>query len=67
VTILRGFGVGEDDPLASLLAAERDSRFAIVVNELAEVSVDDVPLQQARRAPRQRVKLTCGLIAYAGD
>ena len=52
----------------SLLAAERDSRFAIVVNEFGEVSVDDVLLQQAHGAHRARVfKLTRGLIAYAGD
>ena len=69
VTIFTGFlGSGKTTLLASLLAAERDARFAIVVNEFGEVSVDDVLLQQARGAHRASVfKLTRGLIAYAGD
>ena len=54
--------------MASLLAAERDTRFAIVVNEFGEVSVDDVLLQQVHGTPRASVfTLTRGLIAYAGD
>ena len=69
VTIFTGFlGSGKTTLLASLLAAERDERFAIVVNEFGEVSVDDVLLQQARGAYHASVfKLTRGLIAYAGD
>ena len=69
VTIFTGFlGSGKTTLLASLLAAERGSRFAIVVNEFGEVSVDDVLLQQAHGAHRASVfKLTRGLIAYAGD
>jgi cobalamin biosynthesis protein CobW len=69
VTIFTGFlGSGKTTLLASLLAAERDAHFAIVVNEFGEVSVDDVLLQQVRGAHRASVfKLTRGLIAYAGD
>jgi cobalamin biosynthesis protein CobW len=69
VTIFTGFlGSGKTTLLASLLATERDARFAIVVNEFGEVSVDDVLLQQAHGAHRASVfKLTRGLIAYAGD
>jgi len=69
VTIFTGFlGSGKTTLLATLLAAERDARFAIVVNEFGEVSVDDVLLQQAHGAHRASVfKLTRGLIAYAGD
>jgi cobalamin biosynthesis protein CobW len=69
VTIFTGFlGSGKTTLLASLLAAERDARFAIVVNEFGEVSVDDVLLQQAHGVQRASVfKLTRGLIAYAGN
>jgi cobalamin biosynthesis protein CobW len=69
VTIFTGFlGSGKTTLLASLLATERDARFAIVVNEFGAVSVDDVLLQQARGAHRASVfKLTRGLIAYTGD
>jgi cobalamin biosynthesis protein CobW len=69
VTIFTGFlGSGKTTLLASLLAAERDARFAIVVNEFGEVSVDDVLLQQAHDAHRASVfTLTKGLIAYTGD
>jgi cobalamin biosynthesis protein CobW len=69
VTIFTGFlGSGKTTLLASLLAAEREPRFAIVVNEFGEVSVDDVLLQRSLDPHRARVfKLTRGLIAYAGD
>jgi cobalamin biosynthesis protein CobW len=69
VTIFTGFlGSGKTTLLTSLLAAERDTRFAIVVNEFGEVSVDDVLLQQAHGAHRASVfTLTRGLIAYTGD
>jgi cobalamin biosynthesis protein CobW len=69
VTIFTGFlGSGKTTLLASLLATERDARFAIIVNEFGAVSVDDVLLQQAHGAHRASVfKLTSGLIAYAGD
>ncbi len=69
VTIFTGFlGSGKTTLLASLLAAEREQHFAIVVNEFGEVSVDDVLLQRSLDAHRASVfKLTRGLLAYAGD
>jgi len=69
VTIFTGFlGSGKTTLLASLLAAEREQRFAIVVNEFGEVSVDDLLLQRSPGAHGASVfKLTRGLIAYAGD
>src|SRR5687767_8751724 len=69
VTIFTGFlGSGKTTLLASLLAAERQQRFAIVVNEFGAVSVDDILLEQALDARYTKVfKLTAGLIAYTGD
>jgi len=69
VTIFTGFlGSGKTTLLASLLAAEHEQHFAIVVNEFGEVSVDDLLLQRSLDPHRARVfKLTRGLIAYAGD
>src|SRR2546430_15893179 len=69
VTIFTGFlGSGKTTLLASLLAAEREQRFAMVVNEFGEVSVDDVLLQRSLDAHHASVfKLTRGLLAYAGD
>ena len=69
VTIFTGFlGSGKTTLLTSLLAAQRQQRFAIVVNEFGAVSVDDLLLQQALDARYAKVfTLTTGLIAYAGD
>ncbi|MGE3540878.1 MAG: GTP-binding protein [Candidatus Tectimicrobiota bacterium] len=69
VTFFTGFlGSGKTTLLTSLLATEHEQRFAIVVNEFGEVSVDDLLLQQARGPHRARLfPLTRGLIAYAGD
>lgn len=69
VTIFTGFlGSGKTTLLASLLATEREQRFAIVVNEFGEVSVDDLLLQQARGEHFARVfRLTKGLLAYHSD
>jgi cobalamin biosynthesis protein CobW len=69
VTVFTGFlGSGKTTLLSSLLEEERDRRFAIVVNEFGEVSVDDVLLQKALGDAFTRVfKLTRGLIAYTGD
>ena len=69
VTIFTGFlGSGKTTLLTSLLAAEREQRFAIVVNEFGAVSVDDVLLARALDASRASVfQVTQELIAYAGD
>jgi cobalamin biosynthesis protein CobW len=69
VTVFTGFlGSGKTTLLSSLIEDERERRFAIVVNEFGEVSVDDVLLQQALGDTFARVfRLTRGLIAYAGD
>lgn len=69
VTIFTGFlGSGKTTLLASLIEEEREQRFAVVVNEFGEVSVDDILLQNATGDTFTRVfKLTRGLIAYAGD
>lgn len=69
VTIFTGFlGSGKTTLLASLIEEECEQRFAVVVNEFGEVSVDDILLQQAAGDTFARVfKLTRGLIAYAGD
>lgn len=69
VTIFTGFlGSGKTTLLTSLLATERGQRFAIVVNEFGEVSVDDRLLQQAGGEHMAHIfPLTKGLIAYAGD
>ena len=62
VTIFTGFlGSGKTTLLTSLLAAERQQRFAIVVNEFGAVSVDDLLLEQALDARYAKVfKLTKG-------
>jgi cobalamin biosynthesis protein CobW len=69
VTIFTGFlGSGKTTLLSSLIQEEREQRFAVVVNEFGEVSVDDILLQKATGDTFTRVfKLTRGLIAYAGD
>ena len=69
VTIFTGFlGSGKTTLLASLLAVEREQRFAIVVNEFGAVSVDELLLQRSLDAHRARVfTLSRGLIAYADD
>ena len=69
VTIFSGFlGSGKTTLLTSLLATQHEPRFAIVVNEFGEVSVDDLVLQRSRGEHFARVfPLTRGLIAYAGD
>jgi len=69
VTIFTGFlGSGKTTLLASLLAAERERHFAVVVNEFGEVSVDDLLLQRSLDTCRARVfTLSKGLIAYADD
>ena len=69
MTIFTGFlGSGKTTLLASLLAVEREQRFAIVVNEFGDVAVDDLLLQRSLDAHRARVfTLSRGLIAYADD
>lgn len=69
VTVFTGFlGSGKTTLLSSLIEEERERRFAIVVNEFGEVSVDDVLLQKALGDTFAKVfRLTQGLIAYAGD
>lgn len=69
VTIFTGFlGSGKTTLLANLIEEEHEQRFAVVVNEFGEVSVDDILLQKATGETFTRVfKLTRGLIAYAGD
>jgi cobalamin biosynthesis protein CobW len=69
VTVFTGFlGSGKTTLLSSLIEEERERRFAIVVNEFGDVSVDDVLLQKALGDTFARVfRLTRGLIAYAGD
>lgn len=69
VTVFTGFlGSGKTTLLSSLIEEQRERRFAIVVNEFGEVSVDDVLLQKALGDTFAKVfRLTRGLIAYAGD
>ena len=69
VTIFTGFlGSGKTTLLSSLIEEESERRFAIVVNEFGEVSVDDILLQKATGDTFTRVfNLNRGLIAYAGD
>jgi cobalamin biosynthesis protein CobW len=68
VTIFTGFlGAGKTTLLASLLAAERERRFAIVVNEFGDVSVDDLLLRSLDTCRARVFTLSRGLIAYADD
>ena len=69
VTIFTGFlGSGKTTLLSSLIAEERERRFAIVVNEFGDVAVDDILLRQATGETFARVfPLNRGLIAYAGN
>lgn len=68
VTIVTGFlGAGKTTLLTSLLASEREQRFAIVVNEFGAVSVDDVLLHAHGSSTTRIFKVVQSLIAYAGD
>jgi len=68
VTIFTGFlGSGKTTLLSSLLASEREQRFAIVVNEFGEVSVDDLLLSAHHTHTTRIFKVLKSLIAYAGD
>lgn len=69
VTIFTGFlGSGKTTLLTSLVAAEKDRRFAAIINEFGTVSIDDLLVESALDPRRSKVyKLSGGLIAYEGD
>jgi cobalamin biosynthesis protein CobW len=69
VTILTGFlGAGKTTILANLLKKTPDKRFAVLVNEFGEISVDDTILKNcANEQNGEFHKFANGLLAYSGD
>jgi cobalamin biosynthesis protein CobW len=69
VTVLTGFlGAGKTTLLSNLIREKASRRFAVLVNEFGEVSVDGAILR--KHSPAEGVEihdLANGLVAYAGD
>jgi cobalamin biosynthesis protein CobW len=69
VTIITGFlGAGKTTLLSNLIKDADDLRFAIVVNEFGEVSIDDTILKQhSTEGQFEFHNIPHGLLAYGGD
>ncbi|PWT94691.1 MAG: cobalamin biosynthesis protein P47K [Candidatus Melainabacteria bacterium] len=69
VTIITGFlGAGKTTLLSNLIKDTEDLRFAIVVNEFGEVSIDDAILRQHGNATQFEFhNIAHGLVAYGSD
>lgn len=69
VTIVTGFlGAGKTTLLSNLIKQKASRRFAVVVNEFGEISIDGDVLR--KHCPADGVEihdLTNGLVAYSGD
>jgi cobalamin biosynthesis protein CobW len=69
VTIITGFlGAGKTTLLSNLIKDAEDLRFAILVNEFGEVSIDDAILKKhANPGQFEFHNIPHGLLAYGGD